>query len=316
LPLYIINHKNFQLSTFNPKMSLINYFEDGITESKNDLFISEIDICNNDYTPLKEFKEDFKDDKSSKEGITSIIKNQFIKEMTDKNIISDSINFNDDYSVVPKNFELFKNLENIQSFSDGEKYFDDNQNYISDNENKDKKHKCSFNLNSKLTFSLSSDDINYNYYINDILEEEKISNNLNKKKIFKIVKIKKNKKQKLEDYLKKKRSKRRKYNRKGDDEIDWDNMSVPKEKHFHLDRKKKRIVFQRKYLKMIYSIVDLEYPFDFIELFNLIKQHVGDKTADNYGNKKSFHIIKIKNKLEIVTMKEKKLLLKGSKISK
>ena len=28
--------------------------------------------------------------------------------MTDKNIISDSINFNDDYSVVPKNFELFR----------------------------------------------------------------------------------------------------------------------------------------------------------------------------------------------------------------
>ena len=45
--------------------------------------------------------------------------------------------------------------------------------------------------------------------------------------------------------------------------IDWENIVVPKEKHFHFDRKKHRIVFQRKHLKVIYSIVDLTFPFNF-----------------------------------------------------
>ena len=97
---------------------------------------------------------------------------------------------------------------------------------------------------------------------------------------------------------------------------DWDNIKVPKEKHFHFDRKKHRIVFQRKHLKVIYSIVDLTYPFNFNKCFDIIKEHIGDKTVQNYKEGKSFHIIKINNEEKIVTLKDKKMLLKGNKIRK
>ena len=110
----------------------------------------------------------------------------------------------------------------------------------------------------------------------------------------------------------KKRRGRGKYKAKKND-IDWENIQTPKEKHFHLDRKKKRIVFQRKHLKMIYSIANLPYPFNFTELYKLIDEHVGDKTVYNYGNKKSYHIIRINGQTIITTMKEKKNLL-GRKV--
>ena len=97
---------------------------------------------------------------------------------------------------------------------------------------------------------------------------------------------------------------------------DWDNITVPKEKHFHFDRKKHRIVFQRRHLKVIYSIVDLAYPFDFNKCFDMIKKHIGDKTVQNYDKGKSFHIIKINNEERIVTLKDKKILLKQNKNKK
>ena len=97
---------------------------------------------------------------------------------------------------------------------------------------------------------------------------------------------------------------------------DWENIAVPKEKHFHFDRKKHRIVFQRRHLKVIYSIVDLAYPFNFNKCFDIIKKHIGDKTVQNYKEGKSFHIIKINNEEKIVTLKDKKLILKGNKMNK
>ena len=97
---------------------------------------------------------------------------------------------------------------------------------------------------------------------------------------------------------------------------DWENIAVPKEKHFHFDRKKHRIVFQRRHLKVIYSIVDLAYPFNFNKCFDIIKKHIGDKTVQNYTEGKSFHIIKINNEEKIVTLKDKKLILKGNKMNK
>ena len=296
-------------------MSLINFFENENNESKNDLFMADFDIINDDCPPCRSFPEDFNDEKSSKEELTNIIKNQFIKEMTNKNIIQGDNDFNEDFSDNSNQFEMFNILDNIQSFSEGEKYeYNENEKFITPITYKNKAQNISFHLNSKMSFSLSSDDIKDDLYnIDDkLIGDKSTDNNSNKKKIFKVVKIPRKQK---EEILKKKRRQRRRHNRKGDN-IDWDNIPVPKEKHFHLDRKKKRIVFQRKYLKMIYSIVDLEYPFDFIELFNLIKQHVGDKTVQNYGDKKSFHIIKMNNELIIVTMKEKKLLLKGFKTKK
>ena len=91
---------------------------------------------------------------------------------------------------------------------------------------------------------------------------------------------------------------------------------MPKEKHFHFDRKKHRIVFQRRHLKVIYSIVDLTYPFNFNKCFEMIKEHIGDKTVQNYDKGKSFHIIKINNEEKIVTLKDKKILLKQNKSKK
>ena len=316
-------------------------FNDEITEPKFDNFIFGNDISDNHFFPLKPFKEDFIDIKSSSgnSSITKIINNQFLKEMTDKNIISHVMDSDEYYiennnisPIIQKNTEIIdlRNLENMQSFSDGEKESLESQKYIyleSIDHNRD-----SFNLNSNLSFSsdeiyyynnniniININDNNDNNYNNDnnISSDDKKSSNKNKynnkKKIFNVIKDEKYNNLKDMKYLKKKRKPRKRRNRTNNGEIDWDNIPVPKEKHFHLDRKKKRIIFQRKYLKMIYSIVDLEYPFDFRQLFNLIKLHVGDKTATNYGNGKSFHIIKIDDKYIIVTMKEKKLILKSKK---
>jgi len=170
----------------------------------------------------------------------------------------------------------------------------------SDNESEDN---YNFHLNSALSLSISYDltrNDNNNNNINEILVDDN-------KKIFRIVKV-----GRYRDLPHKKRRGRGKYKSKKND-IDWDNIQTPKEKHFHLDRKKKRIVFQRKHLKMIYSIANLPYPFNFTELYKLIDEHVGDKTVNNYGNKKSYHIIRINGKTIITTMKEKKNLL-GRKV--
>ena len=311
----------------------LKYFNDEINEPKNDNFIFESDISDNHFLPLKSFKEDFIDNKSSSSNssIRKVINNQFLKEMTDKNIISDVIDLDEYYiennnisPITQKKTEIadFRNFENLQSFSDREKESCYSQKYIYDLGNMECNEDLSFNLNSNLSFSLSSNEIYYynnnnnvNITINDnndiSSDEKKSSNNNNKKKIFKIIKDVKY--QDIQSLKKKRKCRKRRKNKTKNGDIDWDNIPVPKEKHFHLDRKKKRIIFQRKYLKMIYSIVDLEYPFDFKQLFNLIKLHVGDKTATNFGNGKSFHIIKIDDKLIIVTMKEKKLILKNKK---
>ena len=48
----------------------------------------------------------------------------------------------------------------------------------------------------------------------------------------------------------------------------------------------------------------------------MIKEHIGNKTVENYDKGKSFHIIKINNEEIIVTLKDKKNLLKQSKNKK
>jgi len=48
----------------------------------------------------------------------------------------------------------------------------------------------------------------------------------------------------------------------------------------------------------------------------MIKKHIGDKTVQNYDKGKSFHIIKINNEEKIVTLKDKKILLKQNKMKK
>ena len=166
---------------------------------------------------------------------------------------------------------------------------------------------CNNNLNNFKT----STNFFSNFNISNISNDNNLINGYENKKIFKIVKTPKNKK--IFQCLQRKKQyddRSRKYF------CDWENIAVPKEKHFHFDRKKHRIVFQRRHLKVIYSIVDLAYPFNFNKCFDIIKKHIGDKTVQNYTEGKSFHIIKINNEEKIVTLKDKKLILKGNKMNK
>ena len=299
-------------------MSLIELFEKGINVSRNDNNnnISDFSISqNNNSIALNSIKEDCKS-LSGESSFTNIIKNQFIKEITNKNIISDSINSDEEFFKIEDNSIFlpitknsnFKNLENMNSFSEGEKEPGDTQVYkeVFNTINDDNKLSLSFTSSNKENIHLKN--------INEIPVDGKVNNNpIYKKKIFKVVKTRpKEPKVKLGIFAEKKRKSRGK-NKGRNNDVDWENIPVPREKHFHLDRKKKRIIFQRKYLKMIYSIVDLAFPFDFNELFNLIKEHVGDKTAEKYGKGKSFHIIRHNGQLIVVTLKEKKILLKGDK---
>ena len=150
----------------------------------------------------------------------------------------------------------------------------------------------------------------FNFNLSNFYNDNNPINSINnsvQKKIFNIEKIPKKNYNCLE--RKSERGRKKKF-------LDWNNIIVPKEKHFHLDRKKHRIVFQRKHLKVIYSIVDLAYPFNFNKCFDMIKEHIGDKTLKTYKEGKSFHIIKINNEEKIVTLKDKKRLLKANKIVK
>ena len=215
------------------KMS-IKSFNDEITEPKFDNFIFGNDISDNHFLPLKPFKEDFIDIKSSSgnSSITKIINNQFLKEMTDKNIISDVMD-SDGYYIEHNNIspiiQKCTEIVDLSNFSDGEKESRDTQKYIY-LENINYNGDLSFNLNSNLSLSLSSDEIYY-YNNNNVINiidnnDNNISsdgkkssnenNNNNKKKIFNVIKDEKYKNLKYMKYLKKKKkvNKKKKYNKK------------------------------------------------------------------------------------------------------
>ena len=78
-------------------MSLIELFENGMRVSRNDGDASELSISqNNNSIALNSFKEDCKS-LSGDSSFTNIIKNQFIKEITNKNIISDVMNSEEEF---------------------------------------------------------------------------------------------------------------------------------------------------------------------------------------------------------------------------
>ena len=274
---------------------------------KNEYMMS--DLNDNTFFSNKPYKDVYKEDKhNSDTGLTFLYQGSYFRNGGNKK------SENDSYSNSPnkQDYEEVKNSD-----SENYIYIDDLDNDDIDNYEEDKKeneieiksddndseNNYNFNLNSAISLSISYDlsknDNNSN--IKEIFGDDKT------KKIFRIMKV-----GRYRDLPHKKRRGRGKYKSKKND-IDWENIQTPKEKHFHLDRKKKRIVFQRKHLKMIYSIANLPYPFNFTELYKLIDEHVGDKTVNNYGNKKSYHIIRINGKTIITTMKEKKNLL-GRKV--
>ena len=252
---------------------------------KNDILMSDMNtnLFPNDYYTLKE-EEEKNDEKSLSEEYNFIKNELFLKDIGSKNYFSENEDEDDD-------------------LDDSRRYEITCRRAISNN--------VPLNFVPKL-------DLYNPMMSNSQLEPINLNNtftaqNNNNKKIFNIVKVPKSKQQIFQCLQKK---------RLGDCRVgkkllcDWDNIPVPKEKHFHFDRKKHRIVFQKKHLKVIYSIVDLALPFDFNKCFDMIKEHIGDKTAQNYNGGKSFHIIKINSKEKIVTLKDKKILLKQNKIKK
>jgi len=174
-------------------------------------------------------------------------------------------------------------------------------------------------MNEKIS-DISEDDSlsmeRYQFKIQKKSSDKKEVEDASQKKIFKITKIPKNEYISQALISKKRTRDDENVQKKKKNLVDWEHISVPKEKHFHFDRKKHRIVFQRKHLKVIYSIVDLVSPFDFNKYFQMIKEHIGDKTNQNYGIGKSFHIIKVGNEERIVTLKEKKSIMKNLKNNK
>ena len=274
---------------------------------KNEYVMS--DLNDNTFFSNKPYKEDFKEDKHNEDpALAFLYQENYFRNGPNKK------SQNDSYSNSPNkhDYEEDKNSEGENFIYLDDDIDNDNDNYEedkkeneielkSDNDN-DSEDEYNFHLNSGISLSISYDlTKNDNNNIKEIFVDDR------NKKIFRIVKV-----GRYRDLPHKKRRGRGKYKSKKND-IDWDNIQTPKEKHFHLDRKKKRIVFQRKHLKMIYSIANLPYPFNFTELYKLIDEHVGDKTVNNYGNKKSYHIIRVNGKTIITTMKEKKNLL-GRKV--
>ena len=275
---------------------------------KNEYMMS--DLNDIPFYNYKHFKEDFKEDRSNDDSnMTFLYQSKYFRNDGKKKSDNDS----DSNTENNRNYKTI-NLEEVDDPSDNENLIciPDLENDGIDNCEEDKKENeieiksdsesddnYKFNINPSISLSLS----NYFTKSENNLKELFNDNENNNKKIFKIVKV-----ERFRDLPHKKRRGRGKYKSKKND-IDWENIITPKEKHFHLDRKKKRIVFQRKHLKMIYSIANLPYPFNFTELYKLIDEHVGDKTVNNYGNKKSYHIIKINGQTIITTMKEKKDLL-------
>ncbi len=262
------------------------------------------DLNDNAFFINKPYKEDYKDDKQNPDSsLTFLYQGNYFRNGRNNKNLNDSYtnsqnkhNFEEDKNSDSENYIYIDDLEN-EDFEEDKK-----ENEIEIKSDNDSENNYNFNLNSALSLSISYDlSKNENSNIKEIFADE------NTKKIFRIVKV-----GRYRDLPQKRRRGRGTYKSKRSD-IDWDNIITPKEKHFHLDRKKKRIVFQRKHLKMIYSIANLPYPFNFTELYKLIDEHVGDKTVNNYGNKKSYHIIRINGQTIITTMKEKKNLL-GRKV--
>ena len=272
-------------------MSCVEYLENETPVIKNEIVMSDLNLYGNEYISLKEEEKNDEKSLSEESNFQNFIKREFTKEITNKNNISDDED--DDIDDIHR-YEIthFKPLTT--------------NNILNNNNN--------FKPTTNFFTSIISPNniLNDNTQINQnqINQNEKKDNNEHKR-IFNIVKIPKNKK--IFQCL---QSKREYGERSKKMLFDWDNIKVPKEKHFHFDRKKHRIVFQRRHLKVIYSIVDLTYPFNFSKCFDMIKKHIGDKTVQNYKAGKSFHIIKINNEEKIVTLKDKKMLLKESKMKK
>ena len=157
---------------------------------------------------------------------------------------------------------------------------------------------------------------NYDYDFNLIDNIDKIIENEYGKKIFEIIKFPRNNNKcnnnSNNKCLIRKRIKTFKKRKKRENKFNLlINEEIPKQKHFHFDKKKQRIVYQRNHLKVIYSIIGLSPPYNFKKYFNMIEKQIGDRTNQDFNNKKkSFHIIRVDGEEKIVTLDEKKINMK------
>ena len=157
---------------------------------------------------------------------------------------------------------------------------------------------------------------NYDYDFNLIDNIDKIIENEYGKKIFEIIKFPRNNNKCNNNTnnkcLIRKRIKTFKKRKKRENKCNLlINEEIPKQKHFHFDKKKQRIVYQRNHLKVIYSIIGLSPPYNFKKYFNMIEKQIGDRTNQDFNNKKkSFHIIRVDGEEKIVTLDEKKINMK------
>lgn len=86
---------------------------------------------------------------------------------------------------------------------------------------------------------------------------------------------------------------------------------IPKERHLNVEKKKNRIQFQKNHIKTIYSYISLTPPYDFKELFQLVRDH---QEKHNFQDKRSFHFIRDKyGQVKIVTFQEKQVLLQKAR---
>ena len=274
-------------------MSCVEYLNSEIPIINHELIMSGLNMYGNDFC-LKEEEKNEEKSLSEESNFQSFIKNEFFKEMSKNNASDEEDDDMDDTRRYIINYK--PPSSKTESINNNQNNSIQNSSIQNNNSNNCKTSVNIFTvINTSNKTSTNKDNTPKN----------------NHKKIFNIIKSPKNKK--IFQCLLRKREfgeRAKKYM------LDWDNIVVPKEKHFHFDRKKHRIVFQRKHLKVIYSIVDLTYPFDFNKCFDMIKKHIGDKTVQNYGDGKSFHIIKINNEEKIVTLKDKKILLRENKHKK
>ena len=203
---------------------------------KNELMMS--DINDIPFYNFKSYKEDYKEDKVNDESNMSFLyQSKYFRSGGNKKAEQESdsenqqnyktMNFPNKNNSDNENFIYITDLEN----DDME---DKKENEIEIKDDSESENNYNFNLNSAISLSLSY-DLTKNENFKEIISDNK------NKQIFRIVKV-----GRYRDLPHKKRRGRGKYKAKKND-IDWENIVTPKEKHFNLDRKKKRIVFQRKH---------------------------------------------------------------------
>ena len=186
-------------------MSCVEYLEGDSPFMKSDILIPELNLYSNCYLPLKEEEKNDEKSISEESNFQNFLQRElFLKDMNTKNFLSE---IDDD-----------NNLEDIRRYQ-----ISSCRRAISNNVPSSFFPK--FELSNQPDANTQNEKANLNN--NTLLEQEKSN-----KKIFNIVKVPKNKQQIFQCLQKKRMPGDSRWGKKF--LCDWDNIPVPKEKHFHL----------------------------------------------------------------------------------